>query len=432
MRDASVIEIDLAAIQHNLRVLRRIVGPTCGLCPILKADAYGLGARPIAPRLEAAGADMVAVYTLDQAADLFGAALEMPVLVLMPVRELDSVHAFYRALISGRLHLTVHDGRHLDDLVGLTRRFGVAIPVHLEVDTGMSRGGCRIEEAPALLQRIATTPRLELAGIFTHFARADRDVAFTDRQMAVFDKLVAEHRALLGSQTIVHAANSIATIRHRRYHKAMVRIGMAWAGYGPEWITRGRVITEARDLRSAVRWTSQIVQVKTIEAGTPVGYGSTWTAKRRSVVATVPVGYADGYPLELTSTDARSRPASVRVLGEGGATGSGLATAFAPTIGAVNMDQITLDLTDLWHGTIEPDWSQRRGHECVGTTVELIGRDPEAANHPSNLARTLGIVTHVLLSHLSPRLRRVYRVEQEAVATVATVEGPSRVGGLAS
>lgn len=415
MRDVSVVEIDLTAIENNIRVLRRIVGPTCSLCPVLKADAYGLGAKPIAPRLEAAGADMVAVYTVDQAIDLFSAALEVPVLVLMPVRELESVQAFYRALINGRLHLTVHDLRHLDDLVAMTSRFGVSIPVHIEVDTGMSRGGCRVEEAATLIARVAAEPRLKLAGLFTHFARADRDVAFTNRQMAAFDKLVSEHKATIGDDCALHAANSIATLRHRRYHRTMVRVGMAWAGYGPEWITRGRMIAEGRDLIPAVRWTARIAQVKTVAAGTTVGYGSAWTAERPTVLGIVPVGYADGYPNDMAATDERQRPACVRVAGDGD---SRLADGFARVIGAVNMDQITLDLTDLWQGEIEVGAARPRTSTGVGTTVELIGRDPEAPNHPSNLAKTLGTIPHVLLCRLSPRLKRVYRVSEQPPAPV--------------
>src|SRR5262245_3097623 len=150
MRDVSVIEVDLSALDHNVRVLHEIVGPDCGLCPIVKADAYGLGAARIAKRLAHNGAELQAVYTPDQAAELFRSAVGSSVLILMPLREIARVDELYRGLVSDRLQLTVHDLDHLADLMGITERYGVTIPVHVEVDTGMGRGGCAPHQAPAI------------------------------------------------------------------------------------------------------------------------------------------------------------------------------------------------------------------------------------------------------------------------------------------
>ena len=404
MRETSVIEIDLSAVAHNMAVIRRIVGPDCAICPIVKADAYGLGAVRIArwllQRAGGAAADMVAVYTPRQAAELFRSAVSGSVLVLMPVREMGRADDLYRALICGRLHLSVHDSAHLADLVRLSERYAFSIPLHLEVDTGMSRGGCNIAEAPAVLRRIAESRRVHLAGIYTHFSSAETDVARTNEQAARFDRFIDANRSMIPPHCLVHAANSAATLRSRGFHKSMVRIGAAWAGYGPELISDRSLLPEAFQLRPAVTWTSTIVHLKTIEPGTPVGYGATWTARRRSVIGLVPVGYADGYPNALGGAG------RAMVLVSSDEPG-GARRRFVPVVGAINMDQITVDLTDLGPSCLS--------RISVGTPVELITPDRNAPNHLPTLAAAAGTSFYELICRLSPSIRRAYRCDAPAV-----------------
>lgn len=400
MRDVSVIEVNLSSLDHNMKVLRSIVGPKCAVCPIVKADAYGLGAARIAKRLAFGGAELVAVYTPDQAADLFRAAIGARVLVLMPVREVNRVDELYRGLVADRLQLTVHDLDHVGDLLAITERYGVTISVHVEVDTGMSRGGCSVEEVPLVLKRIASCRRLHLAGIFTHFARAEADADFTNRQLTTFDRLLTENAEFIGPDCRVHMAGTFATLRHQRYHKTMVRVGLAWAGYGLEWLSGGEVIAAAQQLKPIVSWKSAIVQIKKIRPGTPVGYGSGWIARRPSVIGLVPVGYADGYPATLGARDEHSGGAKVGVI-----VNQSLHTApvFVPVVGAVNMDQITIDLTD----AVSEAETQGRALG-VGAAVELITPDAAAPNHLPKLARMAGTIPHEMLCRLNPRLKRVY------------------------
>jgi alanine racemase len=404
MSDVSVIDINLSDLDHNMRVLREIVGAHCGICPIVKADAYGLGAARIAKRLAHNGAELVAVYTPDQAAELFRAAIPCRVLVLMPVREISRVDELYRGLVADRLQLTVHDHDHLHDLLAITERFGVTISVHLEVDTGMSRGGCAVDDAPDLMRRITSARRLVLAGLFTHFASAESNPEFTNAQLAKFDGLLEKCSAMIPPTCRIHAAGSFATLRHPRYHKRMVRVGLAWAGYGLEWMDGGEIIAQAQQLRPIVTWRSSIVQIKRIASGTPVGYGSGWTARRASVIGLVPVGYADGYPSGLGARDDQPKGASVGVVVDpSGVT----APVFVPVVGAVNMDQITIDLTDV------VNLGRNVG---VGTGVELISPDPDASNHLPNLARNARTIPHELLCRLNPRIKRIY------TASVAGIE----------
>jgi alanine racemase len=268
------------------------------------------------------------------------------------------------------------------------------VNVHVEVDTGLGRGGCPPDEAARMVGRVLQEPRLTLAGLFTHFSSADRDVPLSDRQMSQLDALLPQ----LPRTCIVHSASTYALFRHRRFHRSMVRVGMSWAGYAREMMKGRPILAEAGELRPAISWTSQIIQVKRLAAGATVGYGRTWTALRESCVALVPVGYADGYPYALGGPTERRDPAQVAVLTQ---TREGERRLHAPVIGAVNMDQITIDLTSI----LERHPGAAVG---VGTPVELITPDPAAPNHLVSLARQAGTLPHALLCGLNPRLRRVY------------------------
>jgi alanine racemase len=403
MRDNSVIEIDLGAIDHNVRLLRRIVcttGAECLICPIIKADAYGLGATRIAKTLLASGAEMLAVHTPAQATELINAAVSAAILVLMPVRQIERTDELYRGLICGRLHLAVHDPAHLDELIAIAERYGAAIPVHLEVDTGMTRGGCPYEDAAVVIRRISSHPRLKLAGLFTHFADAEHDVEFTDRQLAMFDRLIEENEQHISKQCVIHAASTFATLRAQRYHKMMVRIGLAWAGYGMDEIDGGEVIADGQHLRPCVRWISRLTHIRTVPAGTRVGYGQKWTCRRASAIGVVPVGYADGFPVNAGWRDGSERGAMVGVVLQGPKERLVL---YAPVVGAVSMDQMTIDLTDALEGPGGAAVS-------VGMPVELISPQAQAPNHLPRLAELGGTFSHEMMCRLNPRLRRTYHM----------------------
>ncbi len=416
MNDTSGIRVNLSAVENNVKILREIVGPDCALCPIVKADAYGLGAPPIARHLVAAGADMLAVYTPAQAAELARAAVGGPILVLSPVRELARNDEAYRLFIRGDLHLTVHDGAHLDDLLRIAERFANSIPVHLDVDTGMGRGGCDPATAPDVVRRISASRWLRLAGISTHFARPGSDARYTAQQVETFDALIEACGTAIPPDCLVHAANTLATIRHRRFHKKMVRIGQGWAGLGAQDVPDGSFKKLASQLRAVVTWRSRLVHVKAVEAGSFVGYGSRWRAQRRSVIGLVPVGYADGYPMGAASLD--ERPVAPCVGVEVNVSPSKTAMRFAPVVGQVNMDQITIDLTDVVR--------RRESAVGAGSIVELLGTDPRAPNHPVNLARSAGTVPHELLCRLNPRIKRVYHHSESYAAEGAPQ--PAAVG----
>ncbi len=432
MHEPSVIEINLTAIDRNVAAIRRLVGPGCRFCPIVKADAYGLGAVRVARRLVEAGADLLAVYSLPQAAELgmsrVGVPVPVPILVLMPVSELRPGDETWRMASEGRLELTLHDLAQVRSLEGLAAALGRPIPVHVEIDTGMSRGGVAWTDAASLVERVATSPHFALRGLFTHFASSRTDRAFTDLQL---ERLAAVERAceaFLSPDVLIHVASTYGLLRHPRYHRSMVRCGLAWAGYGLEEIEGGELDLPADFLQPCVRWRSRVVQVKRLAAGTPVGYGSTWTARRPSLIGLVPVGYADGFPVPRPlsgGTESDEPRQKVAVLVE---TVRGTQRAFVPVVGAVNMDQITVDLTDvvsLWD-LLGPDAA---GVGPVSNLeVEIVTPDVTAPNHLPTLAARSGLIPHEMLCRIHHRIPRMYVVD--GVAMAAGEESASATGTL--
>jgi len=395
--DNATLHVDLHAIEQNVAILRRVAslnsGRPVGICAVLKADAYGLGAARVAKRLEIAAVDMIAVYTAQQARDLVQAAVSLPILILTPVRSLSRTDPLYRALIQGRLHLALHDEDQLKRLAEAADAFGTRIPLHLELDVGLSRGGAQLEEAERLLGRVAAHKRLSLAGVYGHFSSAGADEEATALERARFQGFLDANHDRIPEACSVHLASTFAAFSSRADHHDMLRVGLALLGFASEDITiaaQEDLAELAGSLRPAVRLTSRIVHLTEIPKGARVGYGGTWQAERDSTIGLVPVGYADGYPRAL------SNGAVVRIEGDG-------ASHFAPVVGRVSMDQLTIDLTDLPKGLRE-----------LGIEVELIGADPEAPNHLPALAQAAGTITHEMLTRLSPRLPRRYQAVDPA------------------
>jgi len=411
----SRIEVDLNAIGANVRALREVltraargatIAPggkqpaTPGICAVLKADAYALGAPRVAKRLGIAGVDMIAVYTPEQARALVEAAVMTPILLLMPVHDLDRSDALYRAAVRGTLHFAVHDEPTLSALATVSDRQGIVLPVHLELDTGMSRGGAHPDEAMRLLSRIRSLPRMKITGVFNHLASADGDENFTREQSEAFNRWLEQARPMLPPDVVIHEANTFATFRSTSCHRSMVRVGLALLGFaGEEFADPDHFewSAEAATLTPAVRWVSTIVHSKWIEPGTPVGYGATWRAKRRSRIGLIPIGYADGYPLALSN--------QARV----GIETCGAPKAYVPVVGRVSMDQITVDLTDL------PE-----SQAGIGAVAEIYGNNRSALNHLPTLAKQAGTITHEMLCRMSPRLPRQYLSVEQPVRTAIT------------
>jgi alanine racemase len=352
---------------------------------------------------------MLTVYSPAQAEALEG--MPCPVLILQPVSRIERGSAIHSMLVSGRLHLVVQDIHHVAELIVLAHEHGVRLPIHLEVDTGLARGGCTPDDAARILQAVAANPSLTLAGVMTHFSHAKTSADRCAAQMRTFDLFVDAHRALIPPECVLHAASTYASLRGSAVHAGMVRVGIAWTGYAADGPDDGETIPGYSDFRAAIRWTSSLIHVRRIARGNSVGYGWSWTARRDSTIGLVPVGYADGYPTLCADAPQLLREQAepsrwVRI-------SVGDWSAEAPVIGAVNMDQICVDLT----GLEQMLSSQPNGG--LGAEVELYGTDRTARNYLPTIARRLGMRSYELLCRLNPRIPRV---AVEAAAPLGRVD----------
>lgn len=389
----SRVEIDLEALSRNVATVRRLVGPDPVICGVVKKNAYGLGAVTIAHRLVKAGCGMLGVYSPDEAQQLNAGAVTTPMLLFYPLRHLARTEGLYRPAVAERLHLTIHDPQQLEELDQLGRTFGIKLPVHLFVDTGMSRSGLSPTQFAEALQTQTNRHYSRIAGVMSHLATAGDDPARAQKQLDTFDKLLKENQDGIPEYALIHLANTYGVLRAPTYHRQLVRPGLGLYGYGEHDLKGPPHIDPALRWSPTVRWVSRLVQVGTYPRHAKVGYGATFTLKRKSVLGLVSVGYGDGYPLGLSSNDKRC--AMVRV-----AFADGLHDC--PVLGRVNMDQLSIDLTDVVKATGVPADALR------GAEVEVYSNDPDAPNALHKLAELADSHCYEMLCRLGAHLPRVY------------------------
>ena len=309
------IQVDLDAIAMNTRALREAIAPTPHMMAVVKANAYGHGLIPVARTALKNGADHLGVAVPEEGETLRKAGINAPVLVLGPVNEQGAEASVRWGLIQ-----TVFDRERVRMLENAAARLGAAAQVHLKCDTGMGRIGVRTkEELLSVLEEINACPHVRLTGAFTHFADADGETDdYSMGQIAAFEEM----RGLLPENILIHAAASAAGVRYPQARYQMVRQGISLYGCPP--------VPESPKLLPALSWHTEVSYVKTVPPGASVSYGRTFTADRETRVATLPVGYGDGYHRAL------SNRAFVLIGGQR-----------CPVIGRVCMDQIMADVSAL-------------------------------------------------------------------------------------
>lgn len=374
--DNSWLEIDLGKVAHNAGVIRRMLCASgASLCAVVKADGYGIGADPLVGVLSQCGTNMFAVFGADQARTLSFRAFMQPILLMAPVRTLVHPEPLDELLFQQRLHFTIHDLAHLKQVNQIGIDHSVAIPVHLMLDTGMSRSGFSFEQFGAAVKLTTDMPGVELAGLMTHAATAESDEAFLQQQRQRFVQAVKMVDPDLQDDVTLHMANSAATCRGASYHFDMVRVGLALLGYDHGLCA---------DIQPCMKWCSRLMHVQSYPAGRLVGYGSTFTLQRQSLLGVVPVGFADGYPLSLSNCG------KVKV-------STNVGDHVVPVLGRVNMDQIVVDLTDL------------PTHEIpVGTLVQVIDDSCEGECSLPQLAEVGKTHVYEMLCRLSWHVPRRY------------------------
>jgi alanine racemase len=363
------VEIDLGAIRHNVGVLRALVAPA-DLLAVVKADAYGHGAVPVARAAVEAGAVALGVALVEEAVELRDAGVDVPILVL------SEPHAEAAPeVVARRLTPVVYTEPGIDALAKAVADQGAEpLAVHVKIDTGMHRVGADPDGAVALARRLLDHPELRLAGVCTHFAVADEPAeTYTHEQLARFAAARERLDALGLAPGTVHAANSAAAIAFPEARFDMVRVGIALYG-----VTPAPGVGDDLGLRPALALRSAVSHVKRLRAGDRVSYGLRYTLPRDATIATVPIGYADGVPRNLAATGAEVVVRGVR----------------CPIAGTVTMDQLMVDVGDL---AVE-----------VGDAVTLLGREGDAVVTAEEWAERLGTIGYEIVCGIGPRVPRTY------------------------
>jgi len=371
-------EIDLGAITHNAGVLSRLVHPAT-LCAVVKAHGYGHGAVGVARAALAGGARGLAVALVDEGVELRQNDVHGPILLLSEC-EADAVDM----AMSHGLTPTVYTGGGIALFARAARTLGQRTSLHIKVDTGMHRVGAAPADVPALARALVEDPLLRFGGLWTHFPVADgdgaEDRAFTLRQLALLDAVIADLARADTHPDVVHAANTAGAIVFPQARYGMVRCGIGLYGYLPG-ATVGSAFAPAaggEQLRPALSLRARVASVRTLAQGERPSYGRLRPLPQRSVVATVPIGYADGVPRALF-------PAGARVL---------IGGRRRPLAGMVTMDQIMVDC--------EEDTSVQPGDEVV-----LLGRQGDEEITADEWAGLLGTISYEILCGIGPRVPRV-------------------------
>jgi alanine racemase len=347
-------DIDPAAFARNVDAVRRRLPEGARLMAVLKANGYGHGAVELARTCTPDRVTMIGLALLEEALELRRNGITLPILVFGPTKAIE-------VALEHDITLGVTGPEQLAVVCEIAEQRDVAI--HLKLDSGMGRMGVVESELDDVIAMIRATPRLTIEGLYTHFANADepRD-DYTKTQILNFDRMVDKLRAAGITAPLQHLANSAATLRGLVRKGDMARVGIAL--YGPG---------DIEGFEPVMRWRTEIVRLKTLPPGSPVGYGTTFRTKRESRIATLPVGYADGYH-RLLSNNSDVAIRGIR----------------APIVGRVSMDLVTIDVTDV--------------NAEVGDEVELLGGTISAAE----LASKANTISYEIFCSVSARVPRRY------------------------
>lgn len=366
--------VDLDALRWNYRQIRAKVGPDVQILSMVKANAYGHGARRIAEVLAAEGCDAFGVATLEEGLELREAGIQAPILVVGGAypEQLDRFK-------EDKLTPVVHDPESLARLDDGARKRGLRFKVHLKVDTGMGRIGFLSADFASWLPLLKQLRAIEIEGVFSHFSHADNVGGdYTRHQVEIFRDLVGRLRAEGISPTLLHMANSAATITLPDAYFNMVRPGLMLYGIYPAPVMANQI-----SLQPVLSWKSRILQLKKEPAGASISYGRTFITQRESLIATVPVGYADGYSRRFSNVGA------MLVGGQR-----------APVAGTVCMDLTMIDVTDI-------------GGVQQGDEVVLLGRQDNAVISADEMAAWSNTISYEILTSIGTRVPRIYYHSKE-------------------
>ncbi len=361
--------IDLDALRWNFRQVRARVGPRIKVLSMVKANAYGHGATIAASTLADEGSDAFGVATVEEGLELRHNNIQSPIIVLAGAY-LEQLDQYFEAGLTP----VVHEIETLQRLEAAVRDRGASLPIHLKIDTGMGRIGLPAAEIASWLAEVKNLKALKMGGIFSHFSQAENvQGEYTQKQLRLFQSVVSRLRTEGIAPPLVHLANSAATISLPSAYFDMVRPGLMLYGVYPSPAMKAQVA-----LRPVLSWTTRILQLKTLPPGSSISYGQTFVTRRDSRIATLPVGYADGYQRLL------SNRGEVLVRGQR-----------APVVGTVCMDLTMIDVTDI------------RGVRA-GDEVVLLGRQGQAEISADEMAAWSQTISYEVLTSIGARVPRIH------------------------
>ncbi len=387
------VEINLDALKHNYETIESKLSPGCEIMAVVKADAYGHGVENSVKEFSACGCRRFAVSNLEEAFQVRSVNSDCSILILGYT---PPEHA--EALAVNNISQTVFDSGYAARLSEYAQKSGVQVSIHIKADTGMSRLGFvyhdDIEDAASVDEIAAACrlPGLYPEGIFTHFASADEEEGevFTRLQYTLFMNLIyrLEHEGI--NFPLRHCCNSAATVLYPEMHLDLVRPGIILYGLMPSSFlklnTPSSLLQGKVNLMPALKMKTVVSMVKTIPAGTPVSYGRTYSSDREIKIATVPIGYADGYPRSLS-----------------GRAKMKIGDKLVPVIGRICMDQCMLDVSDI------EDISE-------GTSVTVFDSNPSSLLSVDALAQKAATINYELICGINKRVPRVYTRQKEIEA----------------
>ena len=360
------VEIDLNALAHNVREIKSILSPTTALMAVVKADGYGHGAVVVAQTAIDNGATWLAVATLAEGIELRQAGIKVPILLLGAINSTEEINA----IAKWRLQATICNPQQA---LIFSDTLETSLPVHLKLDTGMSRLGTDWQQALEFVSLVHQLPNLEITGIYSHFATADdRDPRIMNLQNQRFQQAITQIKAQGIIPPLLHIANSAATLQDSRFHYDLVRVGLAIYGLYPASHLRHKLV-----LKPVLQVKARVTQVKKITQGTGVSYGYKYICDRDTMIAVVGIGYADGVARNL------SNRLQAIVRGE-----------LVPQIGAITMDQMILDVSQL--DNLQP-----------GEIVTLLGQEKEHQITADDWAKSLDTISWEILCGFKHRLPRI-------------------------
>jgi alanine racemase len=366
-------EINLNNLAHNFRVIKAAVGEGVAIMPAVKADAYGHGAVECAHRLAAEGAAWFAVALPEEGLQLREAGIAIPILSLggFWAGQEEFIIEHNMTPVMFRLDL-------LDKLNRAAQHAGVVFDYHVKVDTGLGRLGVPFTEFEKFINQAKRFQNLRLDGVMTHCASADavEGVEFTEHQLGLFEDAVKAVRKQGFSPTWIHAANSGAAHGFPEARQNLVRLGGVLWGI---WRDSTRSDVTPLDWRPVMSLRTQIILLKPVPTGTPLGYGCTFTTERESRIATLAIGYEDGLPRALSNVG------QVLVRGQ-----------FAPIVGRISMDLTLIDVTEIDDATL-------------GDEVVIIGRQGELEITAEEIAAQTRTISYEITCGISDRVPRIYK-----------------------